>query len=1183
MAKKVIKGNDLIEDNVFSNFIKQAKEAESVVESLTAALKILPELAKQIKASTPKGAPTDTKGIKELEELQRKSNEVAKAKLSIDKELVKEKLRLQETNKNYNKTLREELALENKELGTLPKLTIENARLRAERDKLNLSTATGTKRLKEINAQLDKNNATIDASSDKMKKQKLNVGNYGSALEGLKVKFSSLIGIASQFGLALGGVAIVKGAIDTVRVYEDAIADLSAITGATGKDLDFFKNKSIELGVNVKGGASAVVEAYKLIASAKPELLENADALNSVTEAAILLSKASGMELPDAATALTDAMNQFGAGADQAGKFVDVLAAGAKFGSAEIPQITEALLKFGAVAKTTNVNIQESTGLIEALAEKGLKGAEAGTALRNVMLKLSAPDALPKEAQDRMKALGINFDALKDKSKPFSERLEALKPLLTDNAALIKVFGTENAVAATTLLTSTDRIKELTASVDENGVALEQQNAKSKTLSEAFNRLKETWNGFILNLSNGTGAASGLSSALDFLANNLGTILKVAGQLIKVWITYIAVTKALKLRESALEWNNNRKAIKDTGSALKDSTGGAKAFGSAMKGIGFAVAIQLALELALAFYDIASGAAAAREAQKRFDDTIANSAKNANARVEKRQSKLNAEIADLQRLRNENKITEGEFLEMKQKSIDKTNEQIRADIRAKQEAKVKMAAELGALQAKFKVMDEAAGRDVLTDLATGNIFGLIESGIDVAELDELNDQLTQVRANIKGADEKISIYRNELKGTGETLKDVNSELVVNNNELTDNNDKLTKLKKSAKDVNIEYDKLANATEINAKWLNEFNEALSHTLELLDNSNDVQVDVKPEDVLGIEAYEKAHQRLEIILLNSSKTQEEIDRELLEFEIENLEARMKLLQSWGIEDLELEKEVAEKKRQLLENSNKSEVDLLKQRHEAIAKALEITEDLFTKQIDARIAKLQEEMDMAKKRSDLYSELAANGNITAAQSLAEQDRIIAESEIRKAEEEKRKQQILIVTGILQAYNSNLAAGDNSTTAFTKAITSTELLKQFVSALPAFYEGADNVGEALGSPLLPGRDGHIIRVDGNERILNPMQNKAIGDMANDEVVRRVQMSKAMEAGNMSTSGWSDIGVLSQLNGLKSEMRDIKQAIIDKPVPFAEIGAITQKSFEIREGQRSPKHSTSRTFKVQR
>ena len=89
--------------------------------------------------------------------------------------------------------------------------------------------------------------------------------------------------------------------------------------------MTILKQKAIELGVSVKGGATATVEAFKLIGSAKPELLANKEALSQVTEQAILLAQASGLELPDAATRLTDAMNQFGAGSEQAGLFVDTL------------------------------------------------------------------------------------------------------------------------------------------------------------------------------------------------------------------------------------------------------------------------------------------------------------------------------------------------------------------------------------------------------------------------------------------------------------------------------------------------------------------------------------------------------------------------------------------------------------------------------------------------------------------------------------------------------------------------------------------------------------------------------------------------------------------------------------------------------------------------------------------
>jgi len=334
-----------------------------------------------------------------------------------------------------------------------------------------------------------------------------NVGNYPT-LTGLKNTLKDLVG---AFGVATGAAAfaaVLADAYKTIKKFEQGVADLSAITGASGKDLDFLKNAAIDLGKTVAGGAIAVVEAYKLIAGAKPELLSNVKALNQVTEAAITLSQAAGMELPAAATALTDAMNQFGAGADQAQVFIDALANGAKFGSAEIPQLTEALLKFGAVARSTNVNIKESAALVELLAENGLKGADAGTALRNVLLKLSAPDALPRKAQEELNGLGISMDKLKDKTLPIQERLEMLKPLLKDNASIVKVFGVENATAAINVIEHTDRLKELTTQMGEVGTAEEQATIRMNTLTGKTEQLKSTYDSLVLSIGEGSGAIS---------------------------------------------------------------------------------------------------------------------------------------------------------------------------------------------------------------------------------------------------------------------------------------------------------------------------------------------------------------------------------------------------------------------------------------------------------------------------------------------------------------------------------------------------------------------------------------------------------------------------------------------------------------------------------------------------
>lgn len=302
---------------------------------------------------------------------------------------------------------------------------------------------------------------------------------------------------------AQGVVNVFNDAIDVHRKFEASLQNLSAITGATGKDLEFYKEKAREMGATVNGGASAVVEAFKLIGSAKPELLENKEALAQVTDSAILLSKAAGLDLPQAATRLTDAMNQFGADASEAAKYVDVLAAGAKYGAAEIPDVTDALLKFGVAAKSSNINIQESVAAIELLGEKGLKGAEAGTQLRNVFAKLSATKILPPEAKAELAAAGIDLKKLEDKSIPLSERLKELSKIQGNAAGITRVFGLENKAAGEILVNNITRLEDLTKKVNENGSATEQAKTNTQTFDQALIEAKNAYEEMLLEITDG--------------------------------------------------------------------------------------------------------------------------------------------------------------------------------------------------------------------------------------------------------------------------------------------------------------------------------------------------------------------------------------------------------------------------------------------------------------------------------------------------------------------------------------------------------------------------------------------------------------------------------------------------------------------------------------------------------
>lgn len=369
----------------------------------------------------------------------------------------------------------------------------------------------------------------LSQEQDNFKKDISGVPSLLSKIKGELGPIASGMLAAFSVGSVVAGAAAALGnAKKLIFDFEQGVADLSSITGATGKDLDFLKNSAIQLGIETKGGAVAVLEAYQLIASAKPELLENVDALNQVTQATLLLAKAAGMEMPEAATALTDAMNQFGVDASQASVFVDALANGAKYGAAEIPQVTEALLKFGAVARSSNINIQESTALIELLAENGLKGAEAGTSLRNVLLKLSAPDALPKEARAEMEKLGVSMEFLKDKTIPIQERLEVLKPLLRDNASIVKVFGTENATAAINIIAHTDRLKDLASKMYDVGTAQEQAAIKMDTVNNKTELLKSKYESLILSIGKGSGVVSGFFKFfIDGASNALGLLIRM--------------------------------------------------------------------------------------------------------------------------------------------------------------------------------------------------------------------------------------------------------------------------------------------------------------------------------------------------------------------------------------------------------------------------------------------------------------------------------------------------------------------------------------------------------------------------------------------------------------------------------------------------------------------------------
>ncbi len=333
-----------------------------------------------------------------------------------------------------------------------------------------------------------------------------------TSMGGLK---TSLLGV----GAALGGLAALKAVVgdaaQRILAFEKSISSLSAITGAVGKDLDKLKGNVLSVASSTKKSATEIAKAFELVGSAQPQLLENADALALVTENAITLSKASGLDLTAAVNATTTGLAQFNIAASDSQQVIDALAAGAKFGASAIPETTAAIEKFGAVANASNVTIQDSVALVETLATKQLTGAEAGNNLKNIILKLKNEGVGFVDGQ-------FNINAALEETK---ERFEGIADPVERSKAQTKLFGLESVTAGQVLLDNIGTFEDFQSKVGEAGVAMTQAVIQTDNLASKTEALDATYESFILSLEDGTGGLSEFAKGMVDAASNTLTFL----------------------------------------------------------------------------------------------------------------------------------------------------------------------------------------------------------------------------------------------------------------------------------------------------------------------------------------------------------------------------------------------------------------------------------------------------------------------------------------------------------------------------------------------------------------------------------------------------------------------------------------------------------------------------------
>lgn len=308
--------------------------------------------------------------------------------------------------------------------------------------------------------------------------------------EGWLTSFNN--GLSKWGGLLATGAATITGmsmALNTLRKNRDSKessqAELKALTGLDDSSIQWLTEQAERLstamdesGLRIRQSSDEILQAYMLIGSKKPELLKDKEALNAVTIEAMRLAAAAKIDLKDAVTATTVSLNMYGESADQAARYVNVLAAGSKEGAADVSAQAAAIKNAGVAAAGAGVSIEGLQGAIQMLAEKGLEAEPAGTALRKFFLVLQTG---PDETNPKVVGLQTALENLNKKS-------------LT--AAQIQgMFGEEAFSAATILIDNADKVQQYTEAVTDTNIAMEQAAINSDTneakMAQYRNRIKE--------------------------------------------------------------------------------------------------------------------------------------------------------------------------------------------------------------------------------------------------------------------------------------------------------------------------------------------------------------------------------------------------------------------------------------------------------------------------------------------------------------------------------------------------------------------------------------------------------------------------------------------------------------------------------------------------------------------
>ena len=333
---------------------------------------------------------------------------------------------------------------------------------------------------------------------------------------------------------------VLKDGFDTIKNFEQQMAKVKAITGATSEDFEKLTNNAKELGKSTIFTAEEVgklQEEYAKLGFSTGEIL-------NATEATLNLATATSSDLAQAATIAGATIRGFGLDASEAGRVTDVMAKAFSGSALDLDKFGLAMAKVAPVASVAGVSLEKTTALLGKLTDAGFDASTSGTALRNIFIKL----------EQNGLTLEQSFEQIRNATNPVTEAVE--------------LFDVRSASLALTLANNETAANEFASSLENaEGSAKDMADTVSDTLQGDIKALGSAWDGLILSIENSEGVFRDITQSITGLLSDISTGVEDMDISEQIGLDFVTLSASYEKRAEAAvqKFRDLRKEVNEAG------------------------------------------------------------------------------------------------------------------------------------------------------------------------------------------------------------------------------------------------------------------------------------------------------------------------------------------------------------------------------------------------------------------------------------------------------------------------------------------------------------------------------------------------------------------------------------------------------------------------------------------